>query len=271
MRDLPTPRGEQSCAFDINEHGQAVGNSGLPDGESHAFLWDRGTARELAALEGLETQGFSINDRAQVVGFTNESVFFWENGRAVNLGQGRVTAMNQRGQVLIGEDIDVSYARVWHRGAVTRLDDVTGTVTTSRGVEHGEVAAINDSGIVVGSDFSPTLPTRACLWRGGHMRRLGALAGGTSRAVALNNHGQIVGRSSVATVPRSQEPDLRIVHAVVWDHGRISDLGTLGELNSEAVAINEASEIIGAIVTKQRNPATGASRQTHAMLWTRRV
>ena len=72
---------------------------------------------------------------------------------------------------------------------------------------------------------------------------------------ALNDRGQIVGWSNVAT---SEEEGA--VHAFLWQGGEMQDLGTLGGLSSQATAINNSGVVAGLSQTSQ----AGGS---HAFLW----
>src|SRR5689334_18024947 len=61
---------------------------------------------------------------------------------------------------------------------------------------------------------------------------LGGLAGSKSaQAVAINNVGQIVGKSAN--------------HAFLWENGVLTDLGTLGGHVSSANAINDLGQVVG--------------------------
>src|SRR5436189_4442945 len=65
---------------------------------------------------------------------------------------------------------------------------------------------------------------------------LGTLGGSLAIPSAINQRGQVVGRSST--------PDGRN-HAFLWQDGVMTDLGTLGGLASNAVGINQQSQIAG--------------------------
>jgi len=68
------------------------------------------------------------------------------------------------------------------------------------------------------------------------MTDLGTLGGATSRALAINDRGQIVGEAETAA---------GVTHALQWDptRRRMVDLGTLGGAGSSAAAINARGPI----------------------------
>jgi probable HAF family extracellular repeat protein len=78
----------------------------------------------------------------------------------------------------------------------------------------------------------------------------GELARATSQG-GHNRRGQKLGRRYL--------PGNYGVHAVLIDHGRSRDLGTLGGKESAAVALNDAGEVIGY--------SARADRSLHAFLW----
>jgi len=98
---------------------------------------------------------------------------------------------------------------------------------------------INDSGQVVGysAPFQQDLGT-AFLWENGTMTSLGTLGGDHSGAYAINNAGQVVGRSRTATGSYDSQ-------AFLWENGSMTNLGTLGGDRSVAYDINNNGIVVG--------------------------
>jgi probable HAF family extracellular repeat protein len=126
---------------------------------------------------------------------------------------------------------------VWKAGRFTWLG-VTG--------EGSQAAAVDAAGDrVVGARFVGSDSLRACVWEGGHRSDLDRLEGfRLSKGTDVNTHGQVVG---VCFNPGSA--------AVMWDGGRMIDLGSLGGGYSVASAVNDHGMVVGA----SRSP-TGATR-----------
>lgn len=96
--------------------------------------------------------------------------------------------------------------------------------------------ALNNRGEVVGVDN-----LHCFAWQDGVLTNLGVLPGSDySRATALNERGDIVGYSGMYAADRETP-----VHAVLWQHGTMTDLETLGGDNSFARAINNRGVIVG--------------------------
>jgi probable HAF family extracellular repeat protein len=89
---------------------------------------------------------------------------------------------------------------------------------------------------------------------------LGTLGGGGfSWAHAVNNKGQVVGRSSA--------PGTFSHHAFLWDAGVMTDLGTLpGGSYSEAFAVNDRGQVVG-WGTVNEATCTGFDGCWHGFLW----
>ena len=151
------------------------------------------------------------------------------------------------------------------------------------------VQVINNEGTVVGTaDTSMLTPvpggfnpigrtdffiSHAFAWRDGVLKDLGTLPGGDySFAAAINQGGEIVGASENNQIdPTSLNPQF---HAVLWQDGKIRDLGTLGGTASFAATLNDRGQIIGEALNDIPDPLSilgsgdGTTlTQTRAFLW----
>jgi probable HAF family extracellular repeat protein len=71
---------------------------------------------------------------------------------------------------------------------------------------------------------------------------LGTLGGPGGYANAVNDSGQVVGRSDTSQVDAFGNP---IHHAFSWQNGVMTDLDTLGSQGSEATAVSAAGQVVG--------------------------
>ena len=210
--------GPGAVAFGINDRGQIVGYSvfgrrmddeGGEEDVVHAVLWQQGVITDLGTLAGGDSVATAINNAGQIVGFSDGRAVMWDRGTIVDLGTLAP---------------DVVYGSSW-----------------------SYAKAINNRGQIVGEGNAAGNEqcTHAILWDRGAIVDLGTLNGGacewpdhdSSIALAINDRGQVAGRSAA---PGGFD------HAVVWDRGRMVDLGPAGGgHSSEATGINNRGEVIG--------------------------
>jgi probable HAF family extracellular repeat protein len=159
--------------------------------------------------------------------------------------------INARNQVAFKDagDGNIGYMARFYDG--TRV----WTLGTLGGKESG-ATAVNDAGQVAGySELANRSDLRAFLWRQTTgMADLGLLGQPPGRSLVsdLNNHGQVVGYSTVDGTGR----------AFLWSRrSGMRDLGTLGGDLSLAVAINNAGQVAGESYT--------TSNMLEGFIWTR--
>ena len=217
-----TPDANTSAASGINELGWIVGVSsaidritGVPHG--HAALWKDHLAIDLGTLGGTDSNAIAINNREQVLGYSTNSIPdpFDPFGFATQLR-----------------------TFVWENGVMKDLGTLGGPDALPGGI-------FNERGQVVGSSYINFAPNPASgvptadpfLWEDGRMIDLGSFGGTNGFALAVNEHGQVIGQSDL--------PGDQLTHAFLWDRGSLKDLGTLGGTFSSPSWINEEAEIVG--------------------------
>ena len=282
MRDLgalPRAFPEYAAATDINDQGQVVGRSVTAAGSDHAFLWEDGVMQDLGTLSGGYSSAQRINERGQILGYSDGSSVLWDNGAITALGIA-AQAMNDRGQVV--GDLNTGstiHAAIWEAGVVTDLG-------TLDGGDSSWARDISNSGWVVGGSRTATGEVHAVRWGQGELTDLGTLPG-DSRALGLhvNPRGQVAGQSSGTsgrhafqwhdgvmqqigglTVSSMNAPGVVTVvlafgGAAAWWCGALTELPPMGDHHVEAVDISNAGWIVGLGVP------LGAAGGNHAALW----
>jgi probable HAF family extracellular repeat protein len=222
IRDLGVLSG-QPCAFvgpiAITNRGQIVGLNDA-DPWPHVVVWERGRVIDLGESEAMggESAGVQVEPCDEMG------------------GAGEPLAMNERGAVVWYEGkgyAEKGHGWLWRNGEQTGLGWSSPTSINNRGQIVGQ-RIVDQSDFLSGS--------HGFLWQHGRMTDLGTLSGkpsAYSEANAINNLGQIIGRSETAH---------GVYHAFLWQKGRMTDLGTLSgkpSADSEAFAINDRGQVLG--------------------------
>src|SRR5215831_17646407 len=142
-------------------------------------------------------------------------------------------------------------------------------------------SVLNNSGVVASfADLSVPDPNAAffcfdpdCFqahaskWKHGVITDLGALPGNNNSAAgSINARGWATGQSQTSTLdPVLGIPEFR---GVLWKHGQIIDLGTLGDgTESLGIYVNDAGQVIGfSTINTEPDPA-GFFFSTHTFIW----
>ena len=163
---------------------------------------------------------------------------------------------------------------VWENGKMKMLPTFGGN--------HGFATGTNNFGKVVGwaettvrdperCELPQKFQFRAALWdaRSGRITELPPLVSkgdSVSAATAINDRGQVVGISGRCDQAVGR---FSAIHAVMWEHGRIHDLGTLGgESWNTPMAINVQGDVVGFGNKEVRDDGALVSG---AFLWTRQA
>jgi probable HAF family extracellular repeat protein len=216
--DLGSLGGASAAALDINDAGQVVGTGFLPgNSEVGAFLWERGRLTLLPGLGGSSCSAEAINNSGVIVGScttptTEQRAVRWVNGAIAELdppsqpAQSQAFDINARGQVAGASRAFAfnPHAAVWERGALREIGVF--------GRDYSEALRINSQGTVLlqATTFGPeNEEVSFFLWRRGRSVDLSPLVGAGAYVSALNDRGQLAGRSLVGERTR----------ATLWDRG----------------------------------------------------
>jgi uncharacterized membrane protein len=239
--------GTYSQPFYVSSKGVASGEASLADGNWHATLWQGPFKRDLGTLGGLNSSAFgSPNAIGQVVGEAETSQSdpngedfcgFYASGAPLS------------GTTCLGF--------LWQGGSMTPLSTLGGY--------NGAASAINNRGEVAGNaetartdstcpPYDPSLgqyqvlQNKPVVWENGHIKALPTYGGDPDGfAIAINDHGQVAGASGVcSTFNVINGLYLSPVHALLWDHGKVTNLGSLGgNFGNQAHGMNNRGQVTG--------------------------
>src|SRR5436309_5427441 len=160
-----------------------------------------------------------------------------------------------------GDDAYVQHAFRTRRGSLHDLGALpAGTSSCGQAINSGGVVA----GFSTNGEIDPLTgfaQIHAVRWQGENILDLGTLGGNESYANFINDRGQITG-GALNAIPDPFTSELFIgatqVHAFLWEHGAMQDLGTLGGPDSSGYYLNERGEIAGQSFTNDvPNETTG--------------
>jgi probable HAF family extracellular repeat protein len=104
-------------------------------------------------------------------------------------------------------------------------------------------------------------------WKNGTLTDLGALPGiNSSCASHISGDGLIAGQSETSVIdPITGWPEAQ---AVLWKHGQLVNLGTLGGYESLSTAVNNRGQVVGQADNAKPDPfGIGFGQQARAFLW----
>jgi probable HAF family extracellular repeat protein len=262
---------------------------------AHAVRWTNGVLTDLRALAANNSKASAINARGWITGISPTDVVdpvtggpvnhavLWKGDELIDLGtlggnQSVGIYVNNGGQVVgmatINTDPDPfsffgapTHAFIWKDGEKVDLGTLGGPDAFS-----GRGCVNEREGLVVGGSLTSSIPDPIAgvppqdpfLWENGTMLDLGTLGGTFGSAQCANNRGQVIGVSSLAENPFACFTGEPGCHPFLWEHGVLTDLGTLGGDNGTPIWINEAGDVVGWADLP-------GSQTSHAFLWRKGV
>jgi probable HAF family extracellular repeat protein len=244
---------------------------------THTFQWQDGTLTDLGSLPGVNGSipsainasgaiaGIAENGAIDpATGFAEYDGVVWKDGQIIDLGTfggafSWAGGINDAGQVTglalttVPDSFDLGdlcfnnpfatqlLAFIWNGGALQNLGTLGGPDSCGVWInQKGQVAGMSFTNSVINpSTGFPTM--HPFFWDGKRMLDAGTLGGtlaGVAGAVALNDHSEIAGASTLAGDATS--------HPFYWNKSKgMRDLGTLGGDNGSSDSINRAGMIVG--------------------------
>lgn len=266
VTDLGVVGGPPGQPFHITNNGLIAGAAATGKAE-HAVLWVLGFKLDIGtpALGGPNSVSFGMNQWGQAVGEADTSVADDEDfcGFAF-LGFRSGTRC---------------LPFVWQDGVMSPLP----LLKDKNGVagNNGVANVIDRWGTAVGISENTTLDStcppydpslgqsqkyqmKPVSWYDGQVRELPTIGGDPDGvAFAISDYGLIAGASGTCSgfSPISLT-NIQPVHAVLWEHGKATDLGTLGaDTGNSAAGINNRGDVVGSSAVNQST--------FYAFLWTK--
>lgn len=231
VTDLGTFGSGSAFASGINDQGGVAGAFGTPN--QHAFVWRRGSLTDLGTLGGPNSGpgdfplGQEPGPRGQIVGAA-------ETSTTDPLREGFCNFL------LFSPVTDRRCLPfVWQNGAMSPLPTLGGTNGGANDMNsRGQVVGIAENDTLDPTCSAPHLHFLPVIWEQGIVHQLPAFPGDPDGgANAINERGQIVGATGNCTTS---------FHAVLWHHGALTDLGSLGGTsNIEPMDINDHTQVVG--------------------------
>jgi len=240
--DIGTLGGTFIAPGGMSNSGWVEGWGSLPNGNLNAFLWHNGVMTDLGTLGGPNSDsGWPPNDSGNAAGGAETGAVdpYAENYCAYN-------------------DNLLCRAFFWQSSTKKMI------ALPTLGGNNGYGAGVNNWDVVAGNAENTT-PEPACagttqyfqlepvLWINGRIMQLPNFPGDPDGAAnGINDWGQAIGWSGNCFTP---------VHALLWQDGKVTNLGNLGGSYAEAIVINNVGQVTG-------YSTLSGDQYYHAFFWT---
>ena len=192
------------------------------------------------------------------------------NNRGVVAGYGDTSMLDPYSPNCFDPDCYLGHAFRSTNGVMTDLGALPG-------VNDSAISGINASGWITGFSTNGVIDpvtnfpaAHAVLWKHRRPIDLGTLGGYESNGVYVNDGGQVIGFSTINTIPDPFSFLGTSIHTFLWQNGVMQDLGTLGgpDAGPGLGGVNQRSGLVvgASYIDAIPNANTGIPTQ-HPFLW----
>jgi probable HAF family extracellular repeat protein len=248
--------------FYLTNNGLVSGAAAFPGNTLHAVLWYKGQRLDIGTpgLGGSNSMAIGVNERGQAV------------------GEAETHSLDPKGEDFCGIAALGLHALgttclpfLWQFGMTIPLPTLGGNNGAANQINNrGEVAGIAESAtadVNCPAAGAQKLQFKPVIWENGQIQELPTYpADMNGTAIAINDNGQVVGTSGDCTTfnPLSSL-NLTPLHALLWQNGKMTNLGNLGGTGHgngiEAVGLNNLGQVVG-------NSDLKGDTNFHGFLWT---
>ncbi len=248
--------------FYLTNNGLVSGAAAFPGNTLHAVLWYKGQRLDIGTpgLGGSNSMAIGVNERGQAV------------------GEAETHSLDPKGEDFCGFAALGLHALgttclpfLWQFGMTIPLPTLGGNNGAANQINNrGEVAGIAESAtadVNCPAAGAQKLQFKPVIWENGQIQELPTYPGDMNgTAIAINDNGQVVGTSGDCTTfnPLSSL-NLTPLHALLWQNGKMTNLGNLGGTGHgngiEAVGLNNLGQVVG-------NSDLKGDTNFHGFLWT---
>ena len=259
-------------ALAINDGGMVAGTQGKYPGV-RATVWKKGAPKSVG-----QGYAYSINNKGQIAGCSNDHAVVWFSGKVINIGalpvmqnvplkvyDSLACGINNQGDV-VGITDFVPTKRTKGSSGMSFFPHVfLSTPSRKPGVRNmidlGDAGVGGTAAINVHGQIACELGDSATLWTGGVRMPIAPPPGYYKvSAEGIGDNSSIVGSMTASATSGGGS------RAFIWSNGYTLDIGTLGGRNSVAFGVNATNQVVGTASTRATT-AKGSDGPQHAFLW----
>jgi probable HAF family extracellular repeat protein len=252
--------GPNGQPFVITNNGLVGGTATVGSGVLHSVLWYKGLRGDIGApgLGGQNSVAFGANEMGKAVGGAQTST---SDPNGEDFCGFKALGLPSTGTTCL--------PFLWQYAVTIPLPTLGGSNGTAKQVnKRGAVA-----GFAENTTLDPTCPApqklqfKPVIWENGEVQELPTSTGDSEGlALAINDNGQVVGSSGAcAAFNMDFLISLQPLHALLWETGTVTDLGSLGGtgqgFGNLAYNINNQGQVVGGSDLR-------GNANFHSFLWT---